>query len=309
MVDAAQSGEAGMLIALLIPIGLAILVYTAMLLRAAFAARAVPRIELVIVGAVTNFFDTLGIGSFAPSMAWFKLRKLVPNERLLPCTMLVGHTLPTLTQAVIFLILLGVLVDPVLLTGCVFAVLLGGVMGAPLVARTKVWIVQLIVGCALIVAATLYAMTNLQLMPGGGTASSLPLDLMIIAIVANFIFGVLLNFGIGNYAPTLVMLSLMGMDPRLSFPIMAGGAAMAAAGASARHISMGEIDLTIVTGMAVGGVPAVFVAAFIVKGLPLETLRWMVIAVVLYAALMMLRSAMIGRREPASLTAGRSTAV
>ncbi len=297
-----------MLIALLIPIMLAAVVYAAMLLRAAIASGAVPRLETAILGAITNFFDTLGIGSFAPTMAWFKLRKLVP-DRLIPCTMLVGHTLPTLAQAVIFLILLGVSVDPVLLTGCIFAVLSGGVLGAPMVARTKVWIVQLVVACALIVAAALYAMTNLHLMPGGGTASSLPLELMIIAIVANFVFGVLLNFGIGNYAPTLVMLSLMGLDPRLSFPIMAGGAAMAAAGASARHISMGQIDLRIATGMAIGGVPAVLVAAFIVKSLPLEALRWMVIAVVLYAALTMLRAAMLGRRDPPSLTADRAAAV
>jgi uncharacterized membrane protein YfcA len=296
-----------MLVALLIPVGLAALVYAAMLFRAAFAARTRPKAEAMILGAITNFFDTLGIGSFAPTMAWFKLRKLVP-DRLIPCTMLVGHTLPTLAQAIIFLLLLGVLVDPFLLAGCVLAVLMGGLLGAPLVARTRVWIIQLVVGCALIVAAALYAMTNLGLMPGGGTASTLPPVLMTLAIVANFIFGILLNFGIGNYAPTLVMLSLMGMDPRLSFPIMAGGAAMAAAGASARHISIGEIDLRLALGMAVGGVPAVFVAAFIVKSMPLELLRWMVIIVVVYAALMMLRSAGQGRRQPVSLAADRAAA-
>jgi uncharacterized membrane protein YfcA len=296
-----------MLVALLIPVGLAALVYAAMLLRATFAARTRPKAEAMVLGAITNFFDTLGIGSFAPTMAWFKLRKLVP-DRLIPCTMLVGHTLPTLAQAIIFLLLLGVLVDPFLLAGCVLAVLMGGLLGAPLVARTRVWIIQLVVGCALIVAAALYAMTNLGLMPGGGTASTLPPVLMTLAIVANFIFGILLNFGIGNYAPTLVMLSLMGMDPRLSFPIMAGGAAMAAAGASARHISIGEIDLRLALGMAVGGVPAVFVAAFIVKSMPLELLRWMVIIVVVYAALMMLRSAGQGRRQPVSLAADRAAA-
>ncbi|WP_395623977.1 TSUP family transporter [Sphingomonas daechungensis] len=297
-----------MLIALLIPLCLGALVYSVMLIRVAVANRIVPKGEAVILGAVTNFFDTLGIGSFAPSMAWFKFRKLVP-DRLLPCTMLVGHTLPTITQALIFLVLLGVLVDPVLLAGCMIALLMGGLLGAPMVVRTKVWVVQLVVGCALILAAALYTLTNLGMMPGGGTASSLPLTLMIVAIVANFIFGILLNFGIGNYAPTLVMLSLMGMDPRLAFPIMAGGAAMAVAGASARHISMGEIDLRIVSGMAIGGIPAVFVAAFIVKSLPLETLRWMVIVVVLYAAVMMLRSAMQGRREPQSLQEDRAAAI
>jgi uncharacterized membrane protein YfcA len=223
--------------------------------------------------------------------------------------MLVGHGLPTLAQAIIFLLLLGVLVDPVLLAGCFLAVLMGGLLGAPLVAKTKVWIIQLVVGCALILAAALYTMTNLGLMPGGGTASSLPFVLMIIAIVANFIFGVLLNFGIGNYAPTLIMLSLMGLDPRLSFPIMAGGAAMAVAGAGARHITMGEIDLRLALGMTIGGIPAVLVAAFIVKSMPLELLRWMVIVVVLYAALMMLRAAMLGRQHPVSLEADRAAAI
>jgi uncharacterized membrane protein YfcA len=297
-----------MLIALLIPIGLAALVYSALLLRAAIRGRMAPKGEGVIVGAITNFFDTLGIGSFAPTMAWFKLRKLVP-DRLIPCTMLVGHGLPTLAQAIIFLLLLGVLVDPVLLAGCFLAVLMGGLLGAPFVAKTKVWIIQLVVGCALILAAALYTMTNLGLMPGGGTASSLPFVLMIIAIVANFIFGVLLNFGIGNYAPTLIMLSLMGLDPRLSFPIMAGGAAMAVAGAGARHITMGEIDLRLALGMTIGGIPAVLVAAFIVKSMPLELLRWMVIVVVLYAALMMLRAAMLGRQHPMSLEADRAAAI
>ena len=296
-----------MLVALLIPVGLAVIVYAAMLLRAAAAARAVPTLEGAILGAITNFFDTLGIGSFAPTMAWFKVRKLVP-DRLIPCTMLVGHTLPTLAQAIVFLILLGVLVDPVLLTGCIFALLLGGLMGAPLVAKTKVWIVQLVVACALILAASLYAMTNLNMMPGGGTASSLPLTLMVIAIVANFVFGVLLNFGVGNYAPTLVLLSLMGMDPRYCFPIMAAGAALMAVGASVRHIRAGEIDLRIVLGLGLGGIPAVLVAAFIVKSMPVEMLRWMVIVVVLYAALMMLRAAYVGRRHPMSLTADRAAA-
>jgi len=160
-----------------------------------------------------------------------------------------------------------------------------------------VWVVQLVVAIALVLAAIAYAMTNLHLFPGGGTAGSLPLALMIVAIAANFGFGVLLNFGVGNYAPTLVMLSLMGMDPRLCFPIMAGGAALTGAGASIRHIQIGQIDLRIVLGLALGGIPAVLVAAFIVKTMPLEILRWLVIAVVLYAAMVMGHASWRGRRE------------
>jgi uncharacterized membrane protein YfcA len=211
--------------------------------------------------------------------------------------MLVGLTPPSMAESIIFLILLGVLVDPVLLVGCVLALLMGGLLGAPLVARTRVWIVQLVVAIALVLAATTYAMTNLHLFPGGGTANSLPPTLLIMAIVANFIFGILLNFGVGNFAPSLVMFSLMGMDPRLAFPIMAGGAAMTGAGASIRHINIGQIDLRIVLGLTIGGIPAVLVAALIVKSMPVETLRWLVIVVVLYAAAVMFRAAMLGRKE------------
>lgn len=285
-----------MLIAILIPLALAILVYAAMLARAALAQRVTPRLEAVTLGTIVSFFDTLGVGSFAPTTAWLKFRKMVP-DRLIPPTMLVGLTPPAMAQSIIFLILLGVMVDPVLLFGCAIAVLMGGLVGAPLVARARVWIVQLTVAIGLVLAAIAYTMTNLELFPGGGTAAGLPLGLTIVAIAANFGFGILLNFGVGNFAPTMVMLSLMGMDPRLSFPIMAAGSSLMGAGASVRHIQIGQIDLKVVLGLAIGGIPAVLVAAFIVKAMPVEMLRWLVTVVVLYAAAVLFRAALLGIRE------------
>jgi uncharacterized membrane protein YfcA len=284
-----------MLIAILIPLAIASLLFTVVLIRAAMTRRAPPSLEGMLLGAVTNFFDTLGIGSFAPTMSWFKFRNLVP-DRLIPATLLVGHSLPSILQGFIFLILLGILVDPVLILGCAFALMLGGLAGAPLVARAQIWLIQLAVGVALLIAGTLYAMTNLQLFPAGGTASSLPADLTMIAIGASFIFGVLLNFGIGHYAPSLVMLSLMGLDPRLAFPIMATGGAVTIAGAGTRHVLIGQLDFRVALGIALGGIPAVFVAAFLVREMPLEMLRWLVTIVVLYASSVMFREAHRGRR-------------
>ena len=285
-----------MLIALLVPLALAILVYAIVLLKAVMARGIRPSSEAVVLGAVTNFFDTLGIGSFAPTMAWLKFRKMVA-DKLIPCTMLVGHTPPAMTQGFIFLILLGVLVDPVLLVGCVIALLMGGLLGAPLVTRSRVWIVQLVVAVGLLVAAFFYVLSNLDMMPGGGTATSLPIHLMIVAMIGNFLFGVLLNYGIGNYAPTLAMFSLMGMDPRLCFPIMAAGAGLAGAAASVRHINIGEIDFRVATGITLGGIPLVLVAAFLVKEMPVELLRWLVAVVVLYASAVMFRAAFLGRAD------------
>ncbi len=285
-----------MLIVLLILLGLAVLAYGTALARAAVARRVGPSAEALALGAVVNFLDTLGIGSFAPTTAWFKFRRMVPDA-LIPQTLLCGLTPPAMTESIIYLILLGVLVDPVLLFSCVIAVFIGGLVGVPLVTRARVWIVQMIVAIGLLLAAAAYAMTNLHLFPGGGTASSLPLGLMIVAILANFAFGILANFGVGNYAPTLVMFSLMGMNPKLCFPIMAGGACLMGAGASVKHIAIGKVDMRVVLGLAIGGIPAVLVAAFLVKEMPLEYLRWLVFAVVLYAAAVMAHAAHKGRRE------------
>jgi uncharacterized membrane protein YfcA len=285
-----------MLYALLVPIALTTLVFAIVLLKAAIDKRAWPTAETLVLGAIVNFFDTLGIGSFAPTTAWLKFRKLTP-DRLIPPTILVGLTIGAVVESIIFLLRLGVKVDPVLLTGCIIACTTGGLIGAPLVHRTRVWIVQLIVAVGLTLAAIAYAMGNLNLMPGGGTATSLPVALTVLAIAANFMFGVLLNYGVGNYAPTLVALSLMGMDPRLCFPIMAGAAALMGATASIRHIKTGNLDLRVVIGLTIGGIPGVLVAAYIVVSMKIELLRWLVLVVVLYAAAIMAHAALKGRKE------------
>ena len=287
-----------LLLAVSLPLTLVAIAYAILLIRAAVAARAVPRLEAVALGAITNFLDTLGIGSFAPTMAWFKFRGLVA-DRLIPSTMIAGHTLPSVVLSLIFLVLLGVSVDPVLLAGCIVAAAAGAVIGAPLAVRARVWVVQAVVGIALVIAGALYAATNLDLMPGGGVAAGLSAPLTAMAIAGSAVFGALLNFGIGNYAPTLLMLSLMGMDPRLSFPIMAGGSALAGASVSLRYLAQGELDLGIAGGIALGGIPAVLVAAFIVKSMSLAWLRWLVVVVVAYAALVMFRAAARGARTSA----------
>lgn len=285
-----------MLTTILVIIGLASLYYAVVLARAAIAARAVPKLEAIIVGAVVNFFDALGIGSFATTTAWMRFRRTVP-DKLIPPTMIAGLTPPVLAESVIFLILLGVLVDPILLFGCSVATLAGGLVGAPLVARARVWIVQLTVAIGLILAATAYVMTNLHLFPGGGTATGLPPTQTAIAIAVSFVLGLLANFGVGNFAPTLVLLSLMGMDPRLCFPIMATGGSLMGIGSGIRHINIGQIDLRIVVGLALGGIPAVIVAALVVKSMPLELLRWLVLVVVVYAAVVLLKAGLTGRRQ------------
>lgn len=260
----------------------------ALLLTARTRGQLRPSREAVGLGAVTNFFDTLGIGSFAPTTAYIKLRELVPDS-FIPATLNVGHCLPTVAQALIFINL--VRVDPVLLVACIAAAVAGAVIGAPIVLRLPTRVVQLVVGIALLVAASLYAGTNLGLMPGGGDALSLDPGPAVFAVVAHFVMGALMSFGIGLYAPSLVLLSLLGLNPTAAFPIMMGACAFLMPVSGLRFLRTDRIDLRVVLGMALGGVPAVLLAAFVIKSLPLQTLRWGVVVVVLYSAVLLLRAA------------------
>ncbi len=255
-------------------------------------------LEATVLGAVTNFFDTLGIGSFAPTTAWIKFRRLVPDS-FIPATLNVGHALPTVVQSAIFLVLLGVHVDPVLLVSCIVAAVLGAIIGAPIVIRAPVRVVQAVVGVALLIAAGLYALSNLHMMPLGGTATGLEGTYLYLAIAAHFVMGILMAFGIGLYAPSLILLSLLGLDPRLAFPIMASACAFLMPTTGFRFIKAERIDLKVILGMALGGIPAVLVAAYVVRELDVVVLRWGVVVVVLYAALVLLRSAAVGAKPAA----------
>jgi uncharacterized membrane protein YfcA len=279
--------------ALLTALSLIAAYFAAMLLRAAHKRNELaPRAEAIGLGAVTNFFDTLGIGSFAPTTAYMKLRKMAPDSYF-PAILNAGHALPTVTQALIFIA--AVRVDPTLLLACIGASLAGALVGAPIVQRSPVRLVQAVVGLALLVAAGLYAAKNLGWIPEDDVGLlALPPTLLAIAVGGHFVLGVLMMFGIGLYAPSLILLSLLGLNPVAAFPIMMGSCAFLMPISSTRFIQSERIDLRIVLGLALGGIPAVLVAALIVKSLPLETMRWLVVVVVLYAAGLLLRSAMVG---------------
>jgi uncharacterized membrane protein YfcA len=146
-------------------------------------------------------------------------------------------------------------------------------------------------GVALLAAAAFFLMSNLGLFPAGGTALGLTGARLWIAVAGNFVLGALMTLGIGAYAPCMILVSLLGMDPKAAFPIMMGSCAFLMPVACAQFIRKRRYRLAPALGLTLGGIPGVLVAAYIVKSLPLKALRWLVIAVVLYAAGMMLRSA------------------
>ena len=273
------------------------IVYGVLLLRVAMAKSQLGTgLEAIGLGAVTNFFDTLGIGSFAPTTAWLKLRKLVPDAAI-PATLNAGHAIPTIVQALVFITLVSV--DPTLLAACIAAAVAGSAVGTSLVLRVPVRGVQAVVGVALLVACAFYAMKNLGYMPDHKGTLTLAPGLFAIAVIGHFVLGALMAFGVGLYAPSLLMLSLLGLDTAAVFPIMMGACAFLMPVTGGRMMRTDRIDLRVVIGLAIGGAPAVLLAAFVVKSLDVVVLRWGVVVVVVYAAALLLRAAL----RPAAIPA------
>jgi len=256
------------------------------------AARFPSPLELLI-GFTTNFFDALGIGSFATTTSLFKLWRVVPDE-LIPGTLNVGITLPGIVEAFIFISI--VRVDPATLVLMIVAATAGAWLGAGVVARWPRRYVQIGMGSALLVAATLLVLGNLHIVPAGGTALSLAGGRLWFAIAANFCLGALMTLGIGLFAPCMILVSLLGMSPLTAFPIMMGSCAFLMPVASARFIRLDRYAMRPALALTIAGIPAVLIAAFVVKSLPLTDVRWLVVAVVVYASTAMLRSAMHERR-------------
>ena len=264
----------------------------------ALEARA-PTALQIAVGAVTNFFDTLGIGSFATTTAIYRLKRMVP-DRFIPGTLNTGHTLPTVAQAAIYTTVIRV--DVLTLVSMIAAAVLGAWLGAGVVSKWPKRKVQVGMGAALLAAAVFMLMRQLSLFPEGSGEIGVRGAKLAIAIGGNFVLGALMTLGIGLYAPCMILVSLLGMREVTAFPIMMGSCAFLMPIGSLRFIRERCYSLRNALGLAIGGVPGVLIAAFIVKSLDLRTVRWLVIVVVVYTAVTLLLAARSEDRVEAMAT-------
>lgn len=242
----------------------------------------------LLIGFFFNFFDALGIGNFATTTAAFKFRRQPADEQV-PGTLNVGYALPTVTEAVIFIA--AVNVEVTTLISMIGSAVLGASIGVGVVNRLPRRTIQVGMGIALLMAAGLLLATNLNLMPGGGSAEGLSGWRLLLAVAINFLLGALNTLGIGLYAPCLILCTLLGMSTLAAFPIMMGACAFLMPTAGVRFIKANRYSVRSALGLTLGGIPGVLVAAFVVKSLPLVWLRWLVVLVVTYAATLMLLSA------------------
>ena len=245
-------------------------------------------VKTAIIGFIVDFFDVLGIGAFAPQTALLKFTKQT-EDRVMPGTLNVANTIPALIEGIIFIKIIEV--DPLTLVLMLLAAIIGGVIGAGFVSKLPEKTVRVVMGIALLVTAFFMLANNLEWIQGGGDKIGLSGGKLIIALIVNFILGALNTAGIGLFAPCMALVFALGMSPKVAFPIMMGSCAFLMPVASAKFIKEGAYNRKASISMTIAGSIAVIIAAFLVKSLPLEVLRWVVIGVVIYTSMVMLRAA------------------
>lgn len=250
-------------------------------------------IKFGLIGMLANFFDTLGIGSFAIETSLFKNLKMVEDKKL-PGTLNVANTIPTMTEALIFMTVIKV--DAVTLFSMLAAAVLGAIVGAKIVSRFNEKTIQVAMGVSLVVVALLMVAGLLNLYPVGGDATGLTGAKLVIGIIGNFVFGALMTVGIGLYAPCMALVFALGMGPKVAFPIMMGSCALLMPFSSYQFIKSGAYSSKASVSIAVLGTVGVLIAAYIVKSLPLNVLKWVVTCVIIYTSSMMFKSARFNKK-------------
>ncbi|MFM5206231.1 TSUP family transporter [Aeromonas veronii] len=260
---------------------------------------ATPFWPVALIGGVANFLDTLGVGSFAVKTACYKQFKLI-DDRVLPGTLNGQCVLPTVTQSLIFVG--AVAVEPLTLISMMIAAAAGAAWGARHVASFDRQTIRLVMAISLLVVAGLIFAGLLGLFPVGGDAMGLSGYKLAIALLGNFIFGVLMNVGIGLFAPCMTLVYLLGMNPLAAFPIMMGSTAVLSVFSAGTFIRKGAFDAKAVLAVAIFGPIGVVLAAMLVKSMDMEMLKWLVAFIVIYTSWTMYASWRAARRSLVQLT-------
>jgi uncharacterized membrane protein YfcA len=248
-------------------------------------------ISTMLIGIIANFFDTLGIGSYAPSTTAFKLTKSVDDINI-PGTLNVGDTVPVCIEAFLFFGFVDM--DILTLVSMIVASVVGAYTMAGVVSKFNRKKVRVALFIGMFILASVMLCKVLGVGPFGeiGTDMGLRGVKLIIAIVANFCLGALMSIGVGLYAPCMALCVLLGLDTGCAFPAMMGSCAyLMAFGNGPKFIAEGRYDPVACWTQAIGGAIGVFLAYYVVKSLDLRTLTFVVVCVCYITSFLFLHDA------------------
>ncbi len=242
-----------------------------------------------LIGLVTVFFDTLGIGSFAPTTSLFKATNQVENE-LIPGTLNVATSIPVFIMAFIFIS--SIKVEAITLFSMIFSAMIGSMFAASMFKKFSKDVVKLILGIALLFTSILMTLGQFDIIDSLGVGNEIGLkgNKLIFAVILNAIFGGFQAFGLGMYAPSMALVYFLGLSPEVAYPIMMGSSAFALFSASTKYIFDDNYNKKASISISIFGTVGVLIAAYIVKSLPIYYLTWLVIIVIIYTSFSLLIS-------------------
>ncbi len=243
-----------------------------------------------IISLIANFFDTLGIGSFAIATSAWKFTNSISDD-LIPGTLNVVFAVPVITEATIFIQRIDM--DPLTLVLMIVSSAIGATIGAKIMSKLDIMKIRLVLGIALIIVAIITICKINAIGPFGiiGSARGLTGGMLVVGVVVNFFLGALMTAGIGLYAPCMALVLLLGMSADIAFPVMMGSCAYLMPSAGITFVKEGKYDRGAAIPMLILGVIGVLIAGFIVTSLPLTLLTYLVCVVMIICALMFFNDA------------------
>ncbi|MCC2744702.1 sodium:solute symporter [Leuconostoc lactis] len=238
----------------------------------------------MLIGFVTDFGDTLGIGSFATTTAAFRATHYIDDDRQLPGTLNAMHAIPVMVEALFFIT--AVKVELSTLLPMTTAAVVGAYVGTHVTKNWHAPTVQRVMSAALFIAVVIMIVRMIT-NPGADnalTVHGLHGWWLVLGIVFNLGVGILMTMGLGNYAPELIFFSLMGVNPAIAFPVMMLDAALIMPTTAWNVIKMDRISWRGFAGVTIGGILGVIVAAKFFTSMDVQLLKLLIIVVSLWTA-------------------------
>lgn len=236
----------------------------------------------MLIGFITDFGDTLGIGSFATTTAAFRMTRYIDDDRKLPGTLNAVHAIPVMLQALFFIT--AVKVELTTLLPMTTAAVIGAYVGTHVTKKWHAPTVQRVMAVALLIAVVIMVV---RMITSPGSNNSMGVHglhgwWLVLGVVFNFGIGVLMTMGLGNYAPELIFFSLMGVNPAVAFPVMMLDAALIMPTTALNVIKMNRVSWRGFAGVAIGGVLGVIVAAKFFTSMNVDLLNKLIVIVALW---------------------------
>ena len=212
--------------------------------------------------------------------------KQIDDDRKLPGILNVGHAIPVLTEAIIFVTVIKV--DALTLVSLIVVAMVGSWFGSKYVTKLSEKGVQKWIGWALLITAILMLLRQTEviaLLGKGNTATALTGVKLLAGIFGNFLFGALMTVGVGLFAPCMAMVYMLGMTPLAAFPIMMCSCAGLQPVANINFIREKAYSRKIALAITIGGVPGVIIASQFLLGLDITMVTYLVIVIIFYTGI------------------------